>query len=210
VARPGERPIYQLFKDEVPELAGAVDDLAGESPDVIACQSGRSIGVELTGYFHGEAPARRISQVQQERFQQDVVQEAQRIFESSGGPYLHVAVGWHDRLPTDLRNVLACAIADVVAAHFPTVPATRAHVELRIENYDLPEPLNAWLMYISVVRTTREMDHFWLVPQAGYTDALPESIRERIADKEKRLVSYRPCDETWLLIHSGSHRWRRS
>jgi hypothetical protein len=206
VARPQEQRIYALFKSTMPELAGALDDLSDESPDVIAtCVGGRRIGIELTGYFHGTARKGAVSQVQREEFERRVVKEAQRIFESNSGPPLHVGVIWFGHVVTDPPEQLAQALADLVAAHVPTVPPTTTYVSLRIENYDLPEWLAQWVHVVTVLRTARNTAHYWSVPQSGYIDASANGIRERILDKEHKLSSYRQSDENWLLIHSGDH-----
>ncbi len=141
--------------------------------------------------------------MQREKFESDVVHDAQRRFEANGGPPLYVSVTWYGHRVTDARESVVSAIADVVAARFPTVPATERYVRLRIDNYDLPESLQQWVAAIGILNAARGTAHFWTVAQAGYTDADPAVIRERIAAKEKKLLSYRPCNETWLLIHAG-------
>lgn len=204
MARPAEKDIYLQFKTKVPELAGADDDLCHEGPDVIATTTvGHRIGIELTGYFHGTAPKGTVSQVQREQFQRKAVREAQRVFETNGGPPLHVQVAWYDRVATEPLDRLAQAISEQVAKRLPTVPPTANNIGVRIGNHEMPDWLAVWVHAITILRTAGDTAHYWDPAMSGYTDASAEGIRERIADKEQKLRSYRPCDENWLLIHSG-------
>lgn len=201
--RTGERQHFGHFVAQVPELAGATIDQDGESPDFLIVLPDRRIGVELTEYFHGKAPRGTIGQRERETFERQVVAEAQRTFESHDGPPLHVSVGWYGRVVTERRELVARAIADVVADRLPEVPATDTYIQITLENEELPELLQPWVAFIGILRTARGTAHFWTVPQAGYIEADAHGVGAVIVDKETDIPSYRPCDEYWLLIYAS-------
>ena len=203
MARTAERLHFAHFLPQVPELAGATIDQEGESPDFLAYLPDRTIGVELTEYFHGKAPKGSIGQRQREMFERQVVDEAQRLFESDGGPPLYISVGWYGRVVTEQRELMARAIADVVANRVPDVPATDTYIRIRVENEELPDLLQPWVSSIAILWTARDTAHFWTVPQAGYIEADAHGIGTDIARKEPDIPAYRPCDECWLLIYAS-------
>lgn len=199
-----ERLHFDYFMTNVPDLAGATIDDTGESPDIIATLPNRKIGIELTEYYHGKAPKGAISQAGREAFERQVVRDAQRIFEAKGGPNLYVRVNWLGHIVTERRERVARAIAQAVTNRTPVVPATDVHIDIMITNAQLPTVLQPWVHSIGILRNARDTAHLWTVPQAGGIDANANVISDDIAGKEADILSYRPCNEYWLLIYAGA------
>jgi hypothetical protein len=193
-----ERQIIYAFQDSYPSCpAGVICE--SESPDFLLQTAQGTLGIEVTQLFRprveGEVPRQA-----RERYAQELVQEARRLYEEGGGPPVDVAVLLNSGASPNSgrRRELANFIANAVL-HTPVPDFTRVLIECDESNYrEFPSEI-AW---VRAYRYGTETKACWVVQDFDWgMPCPPDEMESLIAQKEALLPSYRrQCDQTWLLV----------
>lgn len=199
-----ERQILAHFKTQVPELAGATVDDKAERPDFVCTLPNRTIGVELTEFYHGKAPKGSVSQAGYEAFQERVVAAAQPIFEANNnGMPLYVSVGFYDQVIAERPEALAQGIAETVTNNVPATPVTDPSSVI-VRDRQLQAELQPWVATILMMRFARNNVRLWRRDVSGsQIEGDVAAITADIAAKEADIPNYRPANEYWLLIYAS-------
>lgn len=178
-------------------LSAEIDDEEREAPDFLVRMEDRLVGIEVTEIFISHDPAKAM-QAQESISDRIVARACQRYYECGGRP-AHVSVCFNPG--ADLRRLNRDEIAEALALvvlGFSLTPWQRSDYR--------PDEVSAPLLdYIAFIHTlgvpSRDMAH-WAVARAGWAAPLTEQVlRDRIAEKARRLPSYRSVvPENWLLL----------
>jgi hypothetical protein len=163
-----------------------------EKPDMWMRSSEGILGVEHTRLVRGEPRAGETNK-------RKAVRLAQRIFESAGGPVLHLWVSFRTKhIPKGETEEIARAIAEVVERNIPK-PGERNLLQMWRLAPDVRPPK---VLEIDIDRWPEAADSFWAVSLGGVVPRLTsDEVQKAIDAKESKVEAYRKrCDILWLLV----------
>lgn len=167
-----------------------------ESPDFILRHVGRAIGIEHTQFFF-PAPEGEIPQQQIEGLQRLAVEEAGRIFRSTGGAASYVSPIFNDRrAPRTKRKAyeLGRQFAATVAANgVPPRGQARTH-----ETWKVLPAIHCY----TVMRSVDGVDELWSGGSGGCVATVAPDHVQRVLDvKAPKYRGYlRSANAVWLLV----------
>lgn len=194
----GERAYFEMFRKHYP-LPGTIR--YWDKPDVIL-EGERKIGIEITDYYPKEGGLPESDQVQRKRREQ-VISEAQRIYQKGNGKKFRMLFSFKDANPIrDKRKLVEqiVALARDFENYLETGQENRSHIFWRYNNtfepvldyYDIPELLHVWIDFVDA--------EWWVDPSYNREFISMERLKEIIKEKEAKLTDYERCDAHWLLI----------
>ena len=191
-----ERILLERFLEDASLSAKIAEER--EAPDFIVCYEGRPVGVEITQLFVSHDQSQNLMQAQ-EAITGRIVSRAGQIYETSGGPPVHVSVCF--RPYSDLRNLNREHTSKELASFVRSLNLSEwEYFDWRPE--DSEAPLADEISFVHALGVPSfDMAH-WAVARAGW--AAPVSVdilQARIDEKSLRLAMYRKIvNENWLVI----------
>jgi hypothetical protein len=164
-----------------------------DNPDVLVKTPEGYYGIEHTRLYHGTLK-------EQESIEQRIVERAKERYESLGTPPLYATVLFDSKVRLGVRDIDAIA-ANLKGMVHEYIPAVGEHFTLEGWRF-ISRGYSPSVSAIFIDRPSESCEMFWAVGRGGAVPNLaPEQIRERIQDKEAKLVKYRDkCSKVWLLI----------
>jgi hypothetical protein len=170
-----------------------------EAPDFVVHTANGALGIEVTAIYQqpvsGQLPLQAV-----ERLREYVVQRAQAIHESRGGPPLYLSAYFSPNARLSKSDVEACAeqLAEfVVSIEMP--PGSDMEYEETVRGRgQLPAEFSALRVY----RVPGQVERFWAAPSAGFVPhCTPEDLQAVLDTKSAKVDRYRTnCEHLWLLI----------
>jgi hypothetical protein len=203
MTRPSKKASERQTLDRVLSGLGLCPDtepVEGETPDFMVTLSGRRIGVEVTMYRSGET-VEGGSERRQAEAEWPKLLAASDAFRSARPELGDVNVGFMWKGPVPPRRLHAEFMEEVAAF-------TRAHRdELKSSDIDYwPQDFSTTLLreYLQTIYLRIDRHAVWYTSLAAGFVALPETstIAEIVAEKSRK--RFRPADELWLVIQSGT------
>jgi hypothetical protein len=191
---------FECFKKCCPVFpSGEVTHLDNgqDPPDFIVETAEGRLGIEHTEYVRPIPPGRHSLQGQEER-RKRIMNKAQKLYEMTGMPVVHVTAHWMKKL--ELRNhdeqTFANQIASIVKQN---LPAEGQHISLDRGVSNVVLPLDMAFLYIWRPAHARS---FFCCDDWGWIPKLQiEEIQTKINEKANKLMAARhKVDELWLLI----------
>ena len=203
-----ERFIYELCTTAVLGFPqGPAQD--HESPDFLATNDGRIVGVEIQefiqGAYSGGAAARKA-----ESTRAAIMQTARRDFETRcPGVYLYVTSHWIHSNAWEGRSVrgLARKVASLVEHLLPPAPNPGESSSQRVVDYDDLDAagLADRLSHLTILRHRRLTSGLWVAIEVGFSSRDLDALQIQVNAKEAKVPAYRQdCDELWLVLFTGA------
>lgn len=176
------------------------EPVEGETPDFMLTLSGRTIGVEITMYRSGETVEGGHERRQAEA-EWDKLLSASDAFRNARPELRGVSVGLMFKGPVPPRRLHAEFMKEVgafIRAHLDELNSS----DIDYWSWDFSTALLR--EYLQTVYLRNDPHAVWYTSLAGGFVALPETstIAQIVADKSRK--RYRPADELWLIIQSGT------
>ena len=175
-----------------------------ENPDFISATDEGFLGIEVTQLHHnnpqGESPTQ-----EQDSLRDRVVNTAQRLYTSCGGPPAVVTVHFaNHRIRKADVQVLATAAKEAALLIAPSEFGTEEVRRARVSRVQLPKPIRI----VRVMRSLEITETFWSSPTSTWIPKLmPRSVQLTINTKNASYDSYRQrCDCVWLLVYTEGFR----
>lgn len=193
-----ERRTLELLRSLLPSFPKG-EIISGEEPDfTIFLDSGKKLGIELTELHRQSLPGQPAPQ-SQEALKHRAVMRAQEIYDSTGGPFLHVSVHFEyiEISKSDIAS-LAQIISDVVGTIIPPIGETRIAEPGYGNTNQFPEELHL----VSAHNLPGGTRSFFQAPGSTWVPTLQdEDVIRAIASKDRKYDRYRSqVDEVWLVI----------
>lgn len=191
-----ERFLLEQFLDAADLHAEIVEER--EAPDFLIRYEGRLISVEVTELYITDS--QNLGPLQaQESISARIAARAHALYRESGAPPAHVSVCFGPAC--DLRGLNRERTAILLSSFVQGLNlAAWQRVDWRPDALNGPLPFEISFLHALGV-PSHDMAH-WSVPRAGWVVPLAaSSLYPRIAEKAKRLPSYRAITgENWLLV----------
>jgi hypothetical protein len=182
-----ERHYFEKFCKDYPLPPGTI--LYRDSPDVII-EGERQIGIEITNFYLEKGSLPDSEQVQS-KLREQVVSEAQRIYQTGSGNKFEISFGFdkgkpiqdHRKLVKKLvclaKQIEKCKTGEIRRDFFKGI-SELAFVYLNTKEYE---------------------DVRWRLVQVYNVPIMSrDRLVEIVRDKEKRARKYQKCDAYWLLV----------
>lgn len=193
-----ERLTLERFRSLLPSFPNG-EMTPCEGPDfTIKLDNGERLGIELTE-LHREVPSGKVQPQAQEALKHRAVKQAQRIYDSAGGPYLHVSVRFgNSQLASAKVPPLAKRIAETVRSIVPPL----GEIRVAEPNYTSHDQFPKELHHLSAYNLPDATRSFFTAPGSTWVATLQDDdVKRVLASKEKKYERYRSqCYEVWLLI----------
>ena len=179
-----------------------------EIPDFRCEINGQPLGIELVDYFTQPIKGGNSPQLQ-ERLQDALMEKAQTLyFAQDAHLSWNVVVSFVE--PCDLRKGQLDKLANALAKMVSSFSAGSTQNRFFIENEDFPASLQPYLSGVRYHLYPKDAYCAWYASRSCWIPQLnPETVREILCCKEKKLPSYRerlPSCPQILLIHVNQFR----
>ncbi len=188
-----EKYYFEMFRKDYQLPTGTV--IYGDSPDVVI-DGERKIGIEITNFFHEPGTLPESEQIQS-RWREEVVSEAQRLYQKQNGRKSEISFGFDKSFP--IRNQRALVHQLI---HLATQIQNCETGQIGREYFKQIRELSfVYLNNLNNLNNQQYEDTKWRIVQIHDVPMLAmERLVEIVKDKEQRSPKYEKCNAYWLLV----------
>ena len=193
-----EKILLQRFRESFPEFpSGEIE--ATENPDFLIHAGTGKVGIEVT-LLHRNTTGNKSPLQEQESLRRLIADKARQLYESQGGPHIHVNVHFNGQNRLRRRD-LKSAAKELASLILKNIPEQGKSVSLQ-ETEDNWQQWPGTLVRVSIARFAVLTKTTCCPTDAGFVPKVEPSLVQSVIDrKNPRCSAYRSCcAELWLLV----------